>query len=120
MENYLKYKEYIGTVNFSSADEVFYGKVHGINDLVTFEGETVKELKNAFIESVVDYLKTCENLEKAPDKTFKGNFNVRVTKELHRQATLLASRKNITLNEFVKEAISYAISHENVFSTMNK
>ena len=52
------YKGYIGTVHYSEEDNVFYGNIHGINDLVTFEGQSVSELKNAFHASINDYLKT--------------------------------------------------------------
>ena len=112
MDNNLTYKGYIGAVDFIADDEVFYGKVHGINDLITFEGQSVKELKNAFSEAVDDYLETCKELGKQPDKTFKGSFNVRLNTELHKKAAFIASKKSISLNDFVKRAISYAISHE--------
>lgn len=112
MSDHLTYKSYIGTVNFSAEDEVFYGKIHGINDLVTFEGKSVKELQQSFKDSVDDYLQTCATLNKTPDKKFKGSFNVRVSTELHKRATVLAAKKKISLNDFVKKAIAYAISHE--------
>ena len=59
MTDKLKYKEFIGSVHFSSEDEVFFGKIEGINDLVTFEGETVKKIKKAFKDAVEDYLELC-------------------------------------------------------------
>jgi len=113
MDNKVTYKGYIGTVNFIAEDEVFYGKIHGINDLVTFEGKSVKELKSAFSEAVDDYLETCKELGKQPDKTFKGSFNVRINTELHKKAASVANKKSISLNDFVKRAISYAVAHEN-------
>ena len=45
MNDILEYKSYYAEVHFNSEDEVFYGKIIGINDLVSFEGTTVKELK---------------------------------------------------------------------------
>ena len=113
MENALTYKDYIGTVSYSNEDEIFYGKIHGINDLVTFEGTTVKKLKASFKESVDDYLTTCEDLGKQPEKTFKGSFNIRITSDLHRKASLIASQKSISLNDFIKKAVAFAINHEN-------
>ena len=112
MSNYLTYKGYLGTVNFDADDEAFHGKINGINDLITFEGQSVKELKKAFEEAVDDYLKTCQELGKQPDKTYKGSFNVRISTELHRKASAIATKKQISLNDFVKRAIHYAISHE--------
>jgi predicted HicB family RNase H-like nuclease len=69
MNDTLEYKTYYATVHFKPDDEVFHGKIIGINDLVSFEGTTVKELKKAFHEAVEDYLETCEELGKDPEKT---------------------------------------------------
>lgn len=66
--DYLKYKNYYGSVNFSADDRILHGKIIGITDLVTYEATSVEELKNTFEESVEDYLKTCKSLNKSPDK----------------------------------------------------
>ena len=112
MSNYLKYKEYLATVEYSTEDEVFYGKLFGINDLVTFEGASVKEIKTAFEEAVNDYIETCKEVNKKPEKSFKGSFNVRVPSELHKDAAFIAVQNNVSLNDFVKGAIQYAIKHQ--------
>lgn len=112
MSNYLKYKEYLATVEYSTEDEVFYGKLFGINDLVTFEGASVKEIKTAFQEAVDDYIETCKEVNKKPEKSFKGSFNVRVPSELHKDAAFIAVQNNMSLNDFVKGAIQYAIKHK--------
>jgi predicted HicB family RNase H-like nuclease len=109
MNDILQYKEYYATVHFNADDEVFHGKVLGINDVVSFEGTTVKELKLAFEEAVDDYLETCKELGKHPDKTYKGTFNVRISASLHRDAARYAAAKNMTLNDFVKQAINFVI-----------
>lgn len=114
MKNYLEYKGYIGTVEFSAEDKNFFGKIQGINDLVTFEGTSVDELQKSFQESVLDYLETCATLNKAPEKVFKGSFNVRVSQELHQKTALLASKKGLNLNDVVKEALNYIVKHEEV------
>ena len=64
MENYLEHKDYFGTVEFSSKDNCLYGKIIGINDLVSYEAQSIEELKMVFEESVEDYLNTCEELNK--------------------------------------------------------
>jgi len=111
MNDILEYKGYYASLHFSSEDEVFYGKLLGIDDLVNFEGASVKELKKAFHEAVEDYLETCKELGKEPNKTYKGTFNVRITTNLHKEAAVLAASRNISLNDFVKTAIRYALSH---------
>ena len=109
MTDRIKYKEFIGSVHFSSNDEVFYGKIEGINDLVTFEGSTVSKLKAAFKEAVHDYIELCNDVGKEIFKSFKGSFNVRVNPELHSKAFEHALIEGKTLNQFIKEAIELKI-----------
>lgn len=112
MIDILQYKGYYAEVHFSAEDEVFFGKLIGIGDLVTFESETVKGLKKNFAESVDDYLATCKTIGKSPEKTYKGSFNVRVPTDLHRKAAMFAAINKVTLNEFVRYALDYAITHQ--------
>jgi len=114
MSNYLKYKDYLATLEFSAEDEVFYGRLFGINDLVSFEGSSVKEIKIAFEEAVEDYIETCKELDKKPEKTFKGSFNVRIPADLHKNAAFVAVQNNVSLNDFVKGAIQYAVMHNEI------
>ena len=57
----LTYKGFIGSIHFSASDDVFFGKIEGINDLVTFEGSTVKEVRSSFTNAVEDYVEICQN-----------------------------------------------------------
>lgn len=112
MNDVLQYKNYYASVHFSATDEVFYGKILAINDLVSFEGASVKELKTAFEEALEDYLETCSEIGKTPDKTYKGTFNVRISSHLHKEAALFAAFHKMTLNEFVKKALAFTLEHK--------
>jgi predicted HicB family RNase H-like nuclease len=112
MSDLLTYKGYNGSAQYSAADEVFYGKLEGIDDLVNYEGTSVKELIKAFNEAVEDYLETCKEIGKDPNKTYKGSFNVRIPTDLHRNAAIYAASKDISLNDFVKTAIQYALMNK--------
>ena len=103
--NTLSYKDYIGTVSYSSDDELFYGKLEHINDLITFESENAHDLKKAFEEAVDDYIAFCKEKGVEPEKPFKGSFNVRVKPYLHKQAYLKALKSGMTLNKFIETAI---------------
>ena len=92
-------------LNIVGEDEVFHGKIIGINDLVTFEGESVAALKKAFVEAVEDYVILCEEVGAPPLKSFKGSFNVRVIPDLHRKAFITAAIQGVSLNAFVESAI---------------
>ncbi len=78
MNDILEYKGYFASVHFSAEDDIFYGKIIGINDLVSFEGTSVPELKATFYEAAEDYLEMCKEMNKDPDKMYKGSFNVRI------------------------------------------
>jgi len=106
MNNILTYKGFIGSVNYSADDHIFFGKIEGINDLVTFEGISVDEMENAFQEMVNLHIEDCKREGKPVEKSYKGSFNVRISQELHKKAAQRATAKGITLNQLVKHAIS--------------
>lgn len=105
MKDVIKYKDYYGTVRFSSDDRIFFGKIEGIEDLVTFEGHSVDELVQAFEEAVDDYIELCNKNEKSAGKSYKGSFNVRIDPDLHKKAARYSSSKGVSLNHIVEEAI---------------
>ena len=74
MKDKLQHKEFIGSVHFSSEDKIFYGKIEGINDLITFEGSTVRKLKTAFKEAIEDYIELCEEAGKQVFKSLKAHL----------------------------------------------
>ncbi len=103
----MEYKGYLGTVEYSAEDRVLNGKIAHIRDLVTYEATDVETLEREFRAAVDDYLETCAGIGKEPDKPFKGTFNVRIGKDLHRAAVQAAGEKS--LNAFVCEAIQEKI-----------
>lgn len=103
--NTMTYKGYLGSVAYSEKDHVFFGKIEGINGLVNFEGESVKELTDAFHEAVDDYLAYCEEEGIVPEKSYTGVLNVRLTPTIHRQIAMLAKQAGLTLNGYIKEAL---------------
>jgi predicted HicB family RNase H-like nuclease len=111
MKDVLNYRGFIGSVHFSAEDSVFYGKVEGITDLVTFEGDSVKDLTDAFHYMVDEHIKDCEAQDIAPEKSYKGSFNIRLTPELHKQIAISAKMRGISINKFVSEALIQNLTH---------
>ena len=105
MGNVLEYKGYHTKIKFDSENLVLYGKIEGINDLVTFETSDLHMIKKEFESAVDDYLVFCEEVGKTPEKEYKGTFNVRVTPELHRSLAVMASKNNESLNQTVEKAL---------------
>ena len=105
-DNFLKYKNYIGSVEYDLTDKCLYGKILFIDDLITYEGETIEELENAFYEMVDDYLETCNELGKNPQKTYSGTFNVRTGPQIHQALAEIAELENISLNKLIVNIVS--------------
>ena len=105
MANVLDYKGYLATLEYSSEDKVFYGKLEMIEDLVTFEADSASDIEVNFHDAVDEYLETCISLGREPQKAYKGIFNVRIDPKLHKKAYQKSIKNGISLNAFVKQAI---------------
>jgi predicted HicB family RNase H-like nuclease len=102
---YLEHKGYSGSIEYSEEDGLLYGQVLGIKGLISYEGETGKELEKDFKEAINIYLEDCKEAGKAPEKPFKGSFNIRIPSKLHQKAALLAMETKMSLNSLVAESI---------------
>ena len=102
--NTMEYKGYHGSVEYSSDDKRFVGKVIGINDLIIFSGVSVKELEDEFHESIDDYLLFCREKGKTPDKEYSGHFTLRMEPELHKNLAFIAEKRGATLTSIIAEA----------------
>lgn len=105
MTDILRYKEYEGTAELAMDRCVCRGKILFIDDLVTYEADTPAGLQAAFEAAVDDYIETCQQLGREPQRAFKGLFNVRIAPELHRAAALRAVHDGVALNEVVARAL---------------
>jgi predicted HicB family RNase H-like nuclease len=106
--NTLEYKGYVGLVEFDGEASIFHGEVVGIRDVITFQGESVQELQQAFRASVDDYLAYCAERGEEPNKPFSGQFMTRVTPEMHQQISLAARLSGKSLNAWVGDALREA------------
>ena len=106
----MKYKDFLASVHYSRDDKTFFGKILGINDLITFEGKTVEQLDKAFKDAVSDYIDLCKLTGKEALKSYKGSFNVRIQPKLHQKAAQLALMENITFNQFILRAIENEVN----------
>jgi len=106
MKNTLEYKGYTGSLEFSEEDSLLFGKVLGIQSLISYEGESAGELLEDFHHAVDEYLALCKENGKEPEKPFKGSFNIRISPELHKRLFLEAVSRNMSLNSLVQEKLS--------------
>ena len=130
MSNFLHYKGYTGSVEFSEEDAVFHGKVVGIKSLISFEGDSISSIAEDFHSAVDEYLEFCVQSGKQPEVPFKGSLNVRIGSDLHRKVALAAiqrvehdrfiSRKLAEAQEYTKRPDAVRYSHSDFFEKARK
>lgn len=106
MNNTLKYKGFTAVVQFccEEGESFLWGKIEGINDLVTFEADNTDSVVTEFEAAVDDYIETCEMVGKKPEKSMSGSFNVRLGERLHRELFHKSVEEGCKLNDIVKRA----------------
>jgi len=105
----MKYKGYIGHVEYDDEAKIFHGEVVGLKDMITFQGKSVKELEQAFKDSIEDYLAWCKKRGEKPEKTFSGTFNLRIPPDLHAKLAIQAKTMGLSLNSYIAQTLMKAI-----------
>lgn len=107
----LRYKGFIGSIEAELEENTLYGKVLGLDKgtLVTYEGKTLMELKEDFVNAVEDYIAHCKENGLPLHKSYTGSFNVRIPVELHAKAAVRAQEEGMSLNAFVKQSLAMAV-----------
>lgn len=108
MKNAMTYKGYIGTVEYSEEDQCLFGTIAGIRDIISYEGESVSDIRTAFEEAVDDYLEHCAATGKEPNKPYSGKFVLRIDPSLHARLAVKAQASGKSLNQFATEVLSQA------------
>jgi predicted HicB family RNase H-like nuclease len=106
----MTYKGYEAVVKLDEEAGVFTGEVINTRDVITFEGASFDALRQAFEDSVEDYLEFCATRNEDPEKPFSGNFVIRMRPALHKNLMLRAKRKGKSLNSFVVECLEHSVS----------
>lgn len=104
----MTYKGYAARIGYSDEDELLVGRIVGIRDIVTFHGESVSEIRNAFHEAVDFYLETCAARGEPPNKPYSGKFIVRMPVETHEAVAITAESNGKSLNQWIVETLEAA------------
>lgn len=104
--DYLEYKGYKGSVEYSKDDNCLFGKVQGLSKaLILYEGNTLDELRHDFEAGVDDYIEGCKADGIEPSKPYSGRLNLRMTSELHSRIATFAASTGTTINDFINRAV---------------
>jgi predicted HicB family RNase H-like nuclease len=105
----MEYKGYFATAEFDDEANIFHGEVINLRDVITFQGQTVEELRKAFKDSVDDYLEFCAERGEEPEKPYSGKFVVRIEPELHKRIAILAKKDGKSLNSWLQDKLAEAV-----------
>ena len=105
----MQYKGYSGRVEYDDEAEIFHGEVINTRDVITFQGKSVEEIKQAFRDSVEDYLEYCAKLGQEPEKPFTGKFMLRIPPDLHRKIYVAAKQSGESINAWIKEQLTHSV-----------
>ena len=110
--DYLEYKGYKGSVEYSKKDDCLFGKVQGLSQaLILYEGQTLDELRKDFEAGIDDYIEGCKADDIEPAKPYSGRLNLRMTSELHSRIAAFAATTGTTINEFINRAVENELKH---------
>ena len=112
MSDMIEYKGYLGSVEFSAEDEALHGKLQFVDALVLYEATDIHSLKSAFHDAVDDYIELCDAEGVKPEVPCIGRLNMSPGRELHLRATRCASRRRISLNKVVCDALRSHLDRE--------
>ena len=104
----MEYKGFQARIEYSPDDEVFFGRVLGVEDFITFEGTTVRELQKDFKNAIDLHIKVCE-AEGKRKTSYSGKVLFRFNRELHARIAAAAARAGKSVNEFGKEVFEDAV-----------
>ena len=109
--NRMTYKSYEARIDYDEDAELFHGEVINLRDVITFQGKSVKELKQAFAASIQDYLAYGKDRGEEPEKPYSGQLVLRIESPLHRNAALAARREGLSLNKWIASVLEKATDH---------
>lgn len=109
MSNILEYRNYRARVEFDADDGVFFGKLAGIRDGVSFHADNVPALVVAFHEAVEDYLETCRSIGKEPERPYSGKIMLRVDPVIHAKSAEAAELAGKSLNQWTEDVLRHAV-----------
>jgi predicted HicB family RNase H-like nuclease len=107
--NTMSHKGYTARVEYDERDNIFIGRILGIRSIISFHGETVKELRTQFERAVKDYLADCKSEGVEPEKPASGKLLLRVPPEIHGRALVAAQAAGKSLNQWATEVLQLAV-----------
>jgi predicted HicB family RNase H-like nuclease len=97
---------YLATLEVDEDADVIHGRVVNARAVLTFEGETLPELRAAFADTIADYREWCNERRVEPERPYSGNLSLRIAPELHRRIAEKAAKVGESINQFISERLA--------------
>jgi len=108
MINAMSYKGYTTSMVFDAEDKIIVGRVLGIDDIISFHGESVVEFEANFYAAIDHYLAASAELDSAPEKPASGKLMLRIAPAVHAAALKAAAMSGTSLNKWAEGALGKA------------
>lgn len=108
--NTMNYQSYTARVEYDERDNILVGRILGVRTIISFHGQTVRELRKEFEHAVDDYLAECAEKGVSPEKPASGKLLLRMSPELHGRAMIVAQSADKSLNQWVAEVLERAVT----------
>ena len=106
--NTMTYKGYTARLEYDERDHIFIGRILGIRSIISFQGETVAQLRAEFELAIKDHLADCKEQGINPDKPASGKLLLRIPAEVHGRAIVAAQAAGKSLNQWATEVLQHA------------
>ena len=101
-------KGYTASMVFDAEDSIIVGRVVGIDDIMSFHGESVAEFESNFQTVVDDYVAAAALLGGPPEKPASGKLMLRIAPVVHAAALKAAAQSGTSLNKWAEHALGAA------------
>jgi predicted HicB family RNase H-like nuclease len=106
--NIMQHKGYTARVEFDERDNIFVGRVLGVNSIISFHGEAVIELRKEFEIAIEDFLADCAERGVTPEKPASGKLMLRIRPEVHAAVSIAAQAAGKSINQWADEVLDLA------------
>lgn len=104
MNNIMKYQGFSATIKYSAEGDCLIGQICNISREITFRGDSVQKIRQAFEQAVDDYLADCAAKNEAPEKPSTTPEIVRISPALHQVLALAARSENKSISQWLAAA----------------
>ena len=108
--NTMSHLGYTARIEYDERDNILVGRILGVRTIISFHGQTVRELRKEFERAVDDYLAECSEKNVSPEKPASGKLLLRVSPEVHGRAMVVAQSAGKSLNQWVAEVLERAVT----------